>query len=158
MQACSFFVQYGIFRYDWYRSCTITDMKSALDHIKASRLADRRLLLIVVLIILVFLMMDFNNRMTTMLRLDKQEKALQTKVVELQKTRTALEAKMEYAQSDKALEEWARENAHQVAPGDEPLVLIPGPTYTPAPITSESPTAIPLQTWEIWKELFFGFQ
>jgi len=102
--------------------------------------------------------MDFNNRMSTMLRLDKQEKALQTKMVQLQETYTALEARMEYAQSDKALEEWAREDAHLVKPGDEPLILIPepGPQLTPTPMPTQY--APQLQTWEVWRELFFGQQ
>ena len=118
-------------------------MKSALDRVKASRWANRRLLLILVIIVLVFLMMDFNNRMSTMLRLDKQEKALQTKMVQLQETYTALEARMEYAQSDKA-----RRNgpggSHLVKPGDEPLIpelvrSLPPPQCLPNTLPSCKP-------------------
>ena len=42
-------------------------MKTLLEKIKSFRLNDKRILLVVVIVVLVFLMMDFNNRMVTML-------------------------------------------------------------------------------------------
>jgi cell division protein FtsB len=131
-------------------------MKNILEKLRSIIWADKRLLLVVVLAVLVFMMMDFNNRMTVMLQLDRQERQLQTKRIELQQTKVKLEADIVYANSDRALEEWAREKARLINEGDTPIVIVPGGSLKPTPTPDTQPQMAKMNTWEIWKELFFG--
>ena len=48
-------------------------------------------------------MMDFNNRMTTMFRLNNEEAGLQTRISELQATQVKLQDQIAYATSEVAL-------------------------------------------------------
>lgn len=69
-------------------------MRDLWEKIKQVNWADRRLITIIVIVILVFLMMDFNNRMTTMIRLGNEEAGLQTRIAELKGTQVKLETKL----------------------------------------------------------------
>lgn len=133
-------------------------MNNLWDKIRSRIWADKRLLLVVVLAVLVFMMMDFNNRMTVMLQLDRQEHQLQTQKVELQQTKVKIESDIVYANSERALEEWAREEARLINDGDTPIVLLAGGSL-PATSTPEAQTnKSALNTWEVWRELIFGSQ
>ena len=131
-------------------------MKNLLDKLRSFFWADKRLLLVVVLAVLVLMMMDFNNRMTVMLQLDGQERHLKTQKVELQQTKVKVEAEIVYANSDRALEEWAREEARLINEGDTPIIIVPGGSLKPTPTPETKPQMAKMNTWEIWKELFFG--
>ena len=133
-------------------------MKNIWDKFKSIIWADKRLLLVVVLAVLVFMMMDFNNRMTVMLQLDRQERQLKTQKVELQQTKVKVEAEIVYANSDRALEEWAREEARLINEGDVPIIILPGGSLKQTPTPQSDPKMAAMNTWEIWKELFFGSQ
>jgi cell division protein FtsB len=133
-------------------------MKNFWDKFKSIIWADKRLLLVVVLAVLVFMMMDFNNRMTVMLQLDRQERQLKTQKVELQQTKVKVEAEIVYANSDRALEEWAREEARLINEGDVPIIILPGGSLKQTPTPQSDPEMAAINTWEIWKELFFGIQ
>lgn len=131
-------------------------MKKILEKLRSFIWADKRLLLVVVLAVLVFMMMDFNNRMTVMLQLDRQERQLKTQKVELQQTKVKVEAEIVYANSDRALEEWAREEARLINVDDVPIIIVPGGSLKPTPTPQTEPKMAKMNTWEIWKELFFG--
>ena len=131
-------------------------MKKFWEKIKSILWADKRLLLVIVLAVLVFMMMDFNNRMTVMLQLDRQERQLKTQKVELQQTKVKVEAEIVYANSDRALEEWAREEARLINEDDIPIIIVPGGSLKPTPTPETKPQMAVMDTWEIWKELFFG--
>ncbi len=131
-------------------------MKNIWEKIKSVIWADKRLLLVIVLAVLVFMMMDFNNRMTVMLQLDRQERQLKTQKVELQQTKVKVEAEIVYANSDRALEEWAREEARLINEEDIPIIIVPGGSLKPTPTPESQPQMAVMNTWEIWKELFFG--
>lgn len=131
-------------------------MKKILEKLRSFIWADKRLLLVVVLAVLVFMMMDFNNRMTVMLQLDRQERQLKTQKVELQQTKVKVEAEIVYANSDRALEEWAREEARLINEGDVPIIIVPGGSLKLTPTPQTEPKMAKMNTWEIWKELFFG--
>jgi len=109
-----------------------------------------------VIILLVLLMMDFNNRMVRALQLQEQAQTLSTQAVELQQTKIYLEAQLAYATSEKAVEQWAREDEKLIQPGDIPVVILPPsqPTSTPTPAPPIEEQA--LSNFEIWKELFLG--
>lgn len=131
-------------------------MKKILTNLRSILKVDKRLLLVVVLAVLVVMMMDFNSRMSVMLQLDQQESQLKTQKVELQQTKVKLEAEIVYANSDRALEEWAREEARLINDGDIPIIILPGGTLKNTPTPPSEPKMAAMNTWEVWKELFFG--
>lgn len=120
-------------------------------------LTDKRFIVIVVVLVLVLLLMNFNQRMVLLSKLRGQEKVLVEEYANLQATQSALETQIAYANSDAAVEKWAREEGGMVQDGDVPIVLLPAsddslqPTPTPAP-----PVVDRVENWEIWQELFFG--
>ncbi len=119
-------------------------------------LKDKRVIVVVVVIVLVLLLMDFNQRMVLLSRLRSQEKVLTEEFASLVATRDALKTELAYADSDEAVEKWAREEAGMIQEGDIPIVLLPPAT----PVATEPPPRAEavdeIQTWEIWQELFFG--
>ncbi|MCL4560024.1 MAG: septum formation initiator family protein [Chloroflexi bacterium] len=123
---------------------------------KRFRFNDRRILWIGALIILVLLMMDFNNRMSELLRLNTQHDQISTEVADLVSTQQSLEAQIAYATSDVAVQEWARQEAHLAQPGDIPIVPVAPPGSTPQPPVIAVPTAVPVNNWQVWQALFFG--
>ena len=131
-------------------------MKELWEKIKKVNWLDRRLITVVGIVVLVYLMMDFNNRMTTMFRLNNEEAGVQTRISDLKATQVKLEDQIAYATSEIALEEWAREDNRMIKEGDYPIILLPPGDYSfePTP-TPEVETVLPSRI-EIWQELLFG--
>ena len=131
-------------------------MQSPWEKLKQFHWNDRRLILVAVIILLVLMMMDFNNRMVRALELEEQAQAMTTRIAELEQTKVYLEAQIAFATSEKAVEQWAREDAKLIKEGDIPIIVLPPsaptPTPTPVPLVQEKP----LSNFEIWKELFLG--
>lgn len=119
-------------------------------------LKDKRVILAVLGIVLVLLLVDFNQRMTLLTRLRREEKELTEYYSQLESTRTALEAELIYAQSDQAVERWAREDAMMIQPGDIPIVLLPPAEQVPTPSVIEPVIIEKIKKWEIWQALFLG--
>lgn len=141
----------------WYNCCNrIGHMKKLWEKIKQVNWTDRRVLLVIGVVVLVFMMMDFNNRMVRSLKLEKQERQLQTRVAALIQTKQRLEADIAYANSDRAVEEWAREEAKLIKEGDVPIIIRPQSNATPVPTPTPLPETKELSRLEIWKQLFWG--
>jgi len=119
-------------------------------------LKDKRVIFAVLGIVLVLLLVDFNQRMTLLTRLRREEKELTEYYSQLESTRTALEAELIYAQSDQAVERWAREDAMMIQPGDIPIVLLPPAEQVPTPSIIEPVIIEKIKKWEIWQALFLG--
>ena len=119
-------------------------------------LKDKRIIVIVLAIILVFLLLDFNQRMILLTKLRGQEKEIQQEYEQLEATRNSLKTEIAYANSDDAVEKWAREEAGMIQEGDVPIVLLPpsNPIATATPAAEV--TVDEIEKWEIWQELFFG--
>jgi len=101
------------------------------------------------------MLVDFNRRMEELQRLTAQLNTVSADATEVNQTQTALAARIAYATSDSAVEEWAYGNK-MVRPGEMPVVVVPDPNITP---TSEAQTSAPVEklpNWRIWWELFFG--
>jgi cell division protein FtsB len=123
---------------------------------KRFHLADRRLLWAGVLVVLILLMMDFNNRMGEMLRLNDQRKDMSAYMTQLVSTQQNLKERIAYATSDVAVQEWARQEGHMIQPGDVPIVPIgPAGAVTPTP-NADLPPVQAVQNWQVWEALFFG--
>ena len=119
-------------------------------------LTDKRVIVVAVVAILVLLFMNFNQRMILLSRLRSQEKTLTVEFADLEATKFILETKVAGADSDEAVDEWAREEAGMVQDGDVPIVILPPSTpLLPTPNSSIT-TTDQVEYWEIWRELFFG--
>ena len=119
-------------------------------------LKDKRVIVVVLVIVLVLLLMDFNQRMVLLSRLRGQEKELTQEYANLVATRNSLKTELAYANSDEAVEKWAREEAGMVQEGDIPIVLMPPSTPVPTEPPPQEQEVEKVRTWEIWRELFFG--
>lgn len=119
-------------------------------------LSDKRIIVVILVIILVLLLMDFNQRMVLLTKLRGQEKQLQEEYAQLQATHSALLTEIAFASSDKAVEQWAREEAGMVQEGDIPIVLLPPSELIPTQPPPATTTIDRVENWQIWQELFFG--
>ena len=131
-------------------------MQSPWEKLKQFHWNDRRLILVAVIILLVLLMMGFNNRMVRALELEEQAQAMTTRMAELEQTKVYLEAQIAFATSEKAVEQWAREDAKLIKEGDIPIIVLPPSAPTPTPTLVPLVHEEPLSNFEIWKELFLG--
>jgi cell division protein FtsB len=119
-------------------------------------LTDKRLIVIVAVAILVVLLMNFNQRMVLLSRLRSQEKTLTLEYANLEATRSVLQTQVADADSDEAVEKWAREEAGMIQDGDVPIVLLPPSEAITATPTQPVVEIDEVENWEIWQELFFG--
>ena len=120
-------------------------------------LTDKRFYVIIAVLALVLLLMNFNQRMVLLSKLRGQEKVLVEEYASLQATQSALETQVAYANSDEAVEQWAREEGRMAQSGDVPIVLLPGSDESFQPTPTPTPEVVDrVEQWEIWRELFFG--
>ena len=106
--------------------------------------------------ILLFLIIDFNTRIEGLSRLQNglaTQQAIGTGVV---LTQYALGTQVAYATSDAAAQEYARNQARLVQPGDNVVVPIPVLGATPQPSATPTPTFADSSNWDIWMEYLFG--
>jgi cell division protein FtsB len=108
------------------------------------------------LVFLAFLILDFNSRVEDYFMLSAERDVKATEVAELRITEQALKTQIAYANSDAAVEKWAREEAFLARPGDEPIIMLPDPNFTPQPTPIPEVTPIVVSNWEVWGLLFFG--
>jgi hypothetical protein len=116
----------------------------------------KQIVMILVLLVVAFLMMDLNNRLTELFRLSGQRDTMQTEVVALKRTEQSLQTQLAYATSDAAVQNWAYEEGHKVLPGDNVIIPLPQPGYTPPAPTQFAPTPQKVENWQVWKALFLG--
>jgi cell division protein FtsB len=105
--------------------------------------------------ILVLLVLGFNNRLAMLRQLEEEAKEVSTEVERLERTHTVLEAKIDDATSQAAVEEWAYEEARMVREGDHLIVPISPEESTPVPLIPEEPEKTTLENWQYWQALFF---
>jgi len=115
----------------------------------------KQALLIVMIIGFVFMMMDLNSRLSALFRLTGQRDQVSTEVVHLQATKDEIQRQIDFANSDAAVGEWARQE-HMAQPGDKLIVPLPGGKVTPQPKVLPTVTAETASEWQVWRELFFG--
>ena len=119
-------------------------------------LTNKRVIVVAVVAILVLLFMNFNQRMILLSKLRSQEKTLTVEYADLEATKFILETKVAGADSDEAVEEWAREEAGMIQSGDVPIVILPPSEPIAATPNQPSTSVDHVDYWEIWQELFFG--
>jgi cell division protein FtsB len=115
---------------------------------------------IVVLTITLFLIIDLGRRTTAGYYVSQAEKKLKAEIRAELAFKQRLIERLEYVKTDAFVEQWAREQARMVRPGDRPLILVPfaAPSGEPAavqPIDTASLTG-PEPNWHHWWRLFFN--
>ena len=79
------------------------------------------------------------------------------RISNLEATQYALETQIAYADSDKAVEEWARTYQRYIQPGDQMIIPVsPVEATRRKSTTMQTPTPSSEDNWQIWWELFFG--
>lgn len=117
----------------------------------------RRVAIFAGLLILIGLMIDFNARLVRLTHLRAQRDVEREKLAAVEATRTALLGEIAYANSEAALEEWAREEGRLIKPDDIAVIPLPVEVPTPQAEVTEPTYIEPESNWDAWMEwLFFG--
>lgn len=116
----------------------------------------RRVAVMVGILMLVFIVLEFNRRLEELEMLNEQHQIMLGQATLALQTQAALNTQVAYAESDAAVEEWARVDGHYVQEGDLPVVPIGQPGEPPIEASTPVPTPTPMQNWEVWRDLFFG--
>jgi hypothetical protein len=111
---------------------------------------------IIGILVLVFVVLEFNRRLEELNMLNEQNRIVQTQGTQAIQTQAALQTQVAYANSNAAVEEWARADGHYIQDGDLPVVPIGEPGAAPLEASTPAPTPTPMQNWEVWWKLFFG--
>lgn len=114
---------------------------------------------IVVLTIVLFLIVDFGRRTTAGYYVSQTEKRLEAEIAVLLEQQEALEKWRDYVQTDAYVEQWAREQAHMVRPGDRRLIVVTPPASSTGQLAAAPlPEAVAVElapNWHGWWRLFW---
>jgi len=99
---------------------------------------------------------EFNTRLEELNRLNDQRDQSRIAATQAVQTQVSLLTQVAYANSDAAVEAWARTQGHYLQDGDHPVVPIAQPGSVPLVVNTPIPTPTPLQNWEVWWQLYFG--
>jgi cell division protein FtsB len=102
--------------------------------------------------------MGVNSSLSEYFRLTNERSQMTARIENLGSTEVALQTQIAYAESDKAVEEWARTYERMVQPGDQVIIPISPQDVTPEINYLATPTPSQEKNWQIWWELFFGEQ
>jgi cell division protein FtsB len=107
------------------------------------------------IVLLVLLMMNLNSRLNEYFHLSSERDKLGTEVSFMRATKVALDTAAAYATSDKAVEDWARDEARMARPGDKVIVPLTPANQTLEPVIEVTPTPTSVENWQFWWALFF---
>jgi cell division protein FtsB len=120
-----------------------------------SGFVSKRVLAIAIFVVIAILLMDLNYRVTEYFQVSAQRDKMETQVYDLWLTREALKTEVAYANSDAAVEKWAREEGKMVRPGEVRVVPLPQEGFTPTVSVEDQPTPEYHEDWEYWWAIFF---
>jgi cell division protein FtsB len=119
---------------------------------------------IVVLTIALFLVIDLGRRTTAGYYVSQTEKRLEAEIEALLKEQEVLRRRRDYVQTDAYVEQWAREQAHMVRPGDRRLIVVTPPASSASsegqpvvapPVAESVAPSQPVPNWHHWWRLFW---
>jgi cell division protein FtsB len=116
----------------------------------------KRWIFLGLIIILFFMVMTLNSSISEYFRLTDQRNQMTARISNLEATQYALETQIAYADSDKAVEEWARTYQRYIQPGDQMIIPVSPIEATQEINYVQTPTPSTEDNWQIWWELFFG--
>ena len=119
-------------------------------------LFKKQWVLVLVFAILFVMMLGLNARISEYIRLTGQRDEMVQRIELLKGTQTAMETQIAYAESEKAVEEWARTYEKMIQPGDQIIIPLPEKEITPEISYLPSPQAEESENLQIWMELLFG--
>jgi len=111
-------------------------------------------LLVIGLVVLTLLVMDFNNRMAGLRRLGDKREDVVIEATDLMHTQVYLETQIAYATSEAAVNEWAYEEGHMVREGENLVIPLEYPGFTPKVTIIPTATPEPESNLQIWFSLF----
>jgi hypothetical protein len=111
-------------------------------------------LIVIGLVVLTLLVMDFNNRMAEQRRLSDKREDVAVEATELRHTQVYLETQIAYATSEAAVHEWAYEEGHMVREGENLVIPLEYPGFTPEVTIIPTATPEPETNFQIWLSLF----
>ena len=111
-------------------------------------------LLVIGLVVLTLLVMDFNNRMAGLRRLSDKREDIVIEATDLMHTQVYLETQIAYATSEAAVNEWAYEEGHMVREGENLVIPLEYPGFTPKVTIIPTATPEPESNLQIWYSLF----
>ncbi len=116
----------------------------------------RRILAGIGLVILLFLILDFNSRMAELTRLTSQFKSETAEMEGYDIEKEILDSKIAYANSDDAIEKWAREQGRYMKPGDHPIIPLSDPNFVEGNEPQEKTEFESKSVWDLWDFWLFG--
>ena len=111
-------------------------------------------LVVIGLVVLTLLVMDFNNRMAGLRRLSDKREDIVIEATDLMHTQVYLETQIAYATSEAAVNEWAYEEGHMVREGENLVIPLEYPGFTPKVTIIPTATPEPESNLQIWFSLF----
>ncbi len=111
-------------------------------------------LIVIGLAVLTMLVMDFNNRMAAQQRLSDKREDVAVEATDLMYTQVYLETQIAYATSEAAVQDWAYEEGHMVREGENLVIPLEYPGFTPEVIVIPTTTPEPETNFQIWLSLF----
>ena len=111
-------------------------------------------LLVIGLIVLTLLVMDFNNRMAELRRLSDKREDVAVEATALMHTQMYLETQVAYATSEAAVRKWAYEQGHMSLEGENLVIPLEYPGFTPKVTVIPTATPEPESNLQIWYSLF----
>lgn len=115
----------------------------------------KRLLLGGGILLLLVVLFGFSQRIAEFSRLSGQLEREAARITELAATQAYLQDRIAYANSDAAVEEWAREDARWARQGDFPVIpLAPEGAVAEQPAAEEAQTSA-TSNFDAWWDWFF---
>jgi hypothetical protein len=108
------------------------------------------------ILVLVFVVLEFNRRLEELKLLNTQNELIHAQATQAIQTQAALQTQVAYANSDAAVEEWARTDGHYIQDGDLPVVPLAESGSPPIEASTPVPVPTPRQNWQVWWDLFFA--
>ncbi len=116
----------------------------------------KKWIFIFLLVILFFMVMGLNSSLSEYFQLTEQRNQMTERINNLEATQHSLETQIAYADSDKAVEEWARTYERYIQPGDQVIIPLSPEDVTQEVNYLETPIPSDEENWQIWWEMFFG--
>jgi len=116
----------------------------------------RQIIVLGALLLSLVLLIDLNQRLTQLSRLNEERDQMHTEVAGMQSTIQSLQTAIAFATSEAAVESYARNQANMVREGEVPIIPVPRGTSQAQISTTPTPEPPPVHKWEVWWALFFG--